>query len=72
VATVNNKGTWSNSPTTYAYQWLRSGAPIFNATGQSHALIAADIGFLISCRVTATNADGSGNATSNAVGPVTA
>jgi hypothetical protein len=65
-------GTWTNTPTTYGYQWLRTGSPIFNANNQTHLLVAADQGFMLSCMVTAYNADGSGTATSNQIGPVTA
>lgn len=71
VASVTN-GTWTQSPTSYTYQWLRNSAPIFNATAASYTLAAADVGSNLSCIVTATNPDGSGNATSNAIGPVTA
>lgn len=65
-------GTWTNAPTSYTYQWLRNTAPIAGQTAQTHLLVAADIGFNLSCMVTAHNADGTGNATSNAIGPVTA
>jgi hypothetical protein len=71
TATTTN-GTWSNSPTSYTYQWLRAGAPMFPSTGNTHTLVSADIGFLISCMVTARNAAGSATATSNSIGPVTA
>ena len=58
-------GTWSNAPTSFAYQWLRcngggnSCAPIANATQQTYTLVTADAGSTIRVRVTATNADGS-------------
>lgn len=48
-------GTWSNTPDTYAYQWLRSGVPIIGATASTRVLAAADAGALMSCTVTATN-----------------
>lgn len=60
--TVSN-GTWSRSPT-YARQWLRDGAPISGATNTTYLLAAGDVGKLISCRVTATNAGVSASATS--------
>jgi hypothetical protein len=63
-------GTWAGSVTSYAYQWKRGATNISGATGSSHTLVDADIGQNISCVVTATNAGGSGNATSNSVGPV--
>ncbi len=69
-------GSWSNNPTSFAFQWLRcpqSGgqgdgsdcALIAGATANSYALAAADVGFTIRVRVTATNADGSASAASN-------
>ncbi len=60
-------GSWSNSPSSYAYQWLRcntSGAScgsITNATSSSYLVAAADVGFTLRARVTATN---SGDSTS--------
>ena len=64
-------GTWSNSPTSFSYQWRRcssSGSSCSNistATGQSYALASADVGGTIRVVVTATNAAGSASATSN-------
>lgn len=58
-----SSGTWSKSPT-YAYQWLRSGAPIIGATASTRVLAAPDEGALMSCTVTATNAGVSAVATS--------
>ena len=66
------QGTWTNSPTGYAYQWLRDGAPIGGATAASYTISAADVGRNLACMVTATNAAGSGQATSAAVVPVAA
>jgi len=61
-------GTWSNTPTTYAYQWLRGGANIAGATAASYVLAAADSGTNVSCRVTASNASGAGTpVVSNAI-----
>jgi hypothetical protein len=71
TATVTN-GTWNGSPTEYTYQWLRAGSPIFGSTAQTHLLVAADVGFNLSCAVTASNKGGSTPKTSNAIGPVTA
>ena len=58
-------GTWTNSPTGYAYQWLRNGANISGATSSTYVTVTADGGTSIRCTVTATNAHGSGSATSN-------
>ena len=63
-------GTWTNSPTSYAYQWLRcdtSGASctsIPGATLSAYMLAAADAGSTVRARVTATNGAGSASATS--------
>jgi hypothetical protein len=63
-------GTWTNTPTSYAYQWQRAGTNISGATSASHLLDVADVGLAIRCVVTATNATGAGTpANSNAVTP---
>jgi hypothetical protein len=65
-------GNWTAEPTAYAYQWLRGGANIFGAQTSSYTFAAADVDTMISCQVTASNAAGSANVTSNELGPVTA
>jgi hypothetical protein len=65
-------GTWSGSPSGYAYQWKRGGTNIASATANTYTLVTADLGAMISCDVTATNANGSTTASSNSLGPVTA
>jgi hypothetical protein len=61
-------GTWSGHPTpTYARQWLRDGTNISGATGATYTVLEADLNHAISCRVTATNSQGSDQITSNAV-----
>ncbi len=70
VLTTTN-GTWSNSPTSYAYAWLRcdtGGAncsPISGATATTYTLASADAAHTIRSQVTATNASGSVFAWSN-------
>jgi glucose/arabinose dehydrogenase len=66
-----NEGTWSGTtPMTFAYQWLRcskSGGnctSIAGATGKTYVLTGSDVGSKIRVRVAATNAAGSGSATS--------
>lgn len=68
LSTTN--GTWTNTPTAYAYQWRRDGVAISGETANTYTVVTADIGADISCRVTATNADGSAAAVSAALGPV--
>ena len=61
-------GTWTASPTAYRYEWLvngvSSGPPADAATLKP---TAKQIGKKIACRVTATNQNGSGIATSEAL-----
>lgn len=53
------RGNWSGAPTSYTFQWRRSGSPISGAEGSTYTVTADDIGYTISCRVTAYNAGGS-------------
>lgn len=54
-------GTWTNSPTSYAYQWQRdntgggSYSAIAAATANSYVLVDADANCNVRCRVTASN-----------------
>jgi hypothetical protein len=65
-----SNGTWSNAPTSYAYQWLRcngggnSCVSVANGTQKTYTLVGADAGHTMRVRVTATNADGSASAES--------
>jgi hypothetical protein len=65
-----SNGTWSNSPTSFAYQWLRcngggnSCVSVANGTQQTYTLVGADAGHTVRVKVTATNADGSASAQS--------
>lgn len=66
-------GTWTGTPIiTYTYQWKRNGSNIGSATSSSYLLVSADVGQSITCQVTATNAVGSNNATSNTITPIAA
>ena len=59
-------GGWTNSPTSYDYQWKR-GATNIGVNDSYYILVNADAGQSITCVVTATNGGGSTPATSNAV-----
>jgi hypothetical protein len=71
-----DNGTWSNSPTSFAYQWLRcngggnSCVSVANGTQKTYTLVGADASQTIRVRVTATNADGSASAESAATATV--
>ena len=64
-------GTWSNAPTSYAYQWLRcngggnSCVNVANGTQKTYTLVGVDAGNTMRVRVTATNTDGSASAQSD-------
>ena len=64
-ASSSSVGTWSGSPTSYAYQWKRCDASgggcssIAGATAGSYAPVAADAGTTLRVTVTATNPSGS-------------
>jgi hypothetical protein len=57
-------GSWSNNPTGFAYRWNRDGVTIAGATNASYPVAGADVGHLLSCTVTASNATGSSAKTS--------
>jgi hypothetical protein len=65
-----SEGTWTNSPTSYAYQWQRCDldavtcAAVAGATGKTYGVRSADLGFRLRVTVTARNASGAGAATS--------
>src|SRR6202011_833686 len=71
-------GTWTNSPTSFAYQWQQcdgSGnncTSISGATGQTYTAVAGDVGHTLRVRETASNAGGAGSpAASSATAAVT-
>ena len=67
---TGSEGSWSNTPTSFAYQWLRCNgggnncASVANGTQNTYTLVGADVGNTMRVRVTATNADGSNAAQS--------
>jgi hypothetical protein len=64
-------GTWTNSPTSFAYQWQRCGADgtgcadISGAMNQTYTLASADADHTVRVQVTAKNADGQSTASSS-------
>jgi hypothetical protein len=75
-ALTTNNGSWTGSPSSYAYQWQdcnTTGASCTNisgATSSTYTLQASDVGSTIRSLVTATNAGGSTSANSAATGAV--
>ena len=55
VMTVR-RGTWTSSPTAYAYQWLKDGVVMRGATATTFRLPSSLRGHTISCRVIAVRA----------------
>lgn len=71
--TVTSNGTWSNSPTSYTYQWVNgSTGPISGATAQTYNTTSSDLADEITCQVTAINSIGPSAlpASSNTIGPI--
>lgn len=79
---TTDNGTWTNSPTSYTYQWQRSsnsgstwvnvgaGTAEGGATANTHTVVGFDVGCLVRCQVTAVNASGSAQQASNSVGDI--
>ncbi len=72
-------GVWSGAPASFAYQWRRCSATgsacsdIVSATAVTYVVQAADVGFALRVRVTASNSAGpSAPADSNATAPCVA
>lgn len=63
-------GTWTQSPSAYAWEWSADGDVIAGETARTLRLTDAMIGKDITVEVTATNSFGSASATSAAVGPI--
>jgi hypothetical protein len=67
---TGSNGTWSNTPTSYAYAWSLCDAngdtcsTVAGATAITFALTSADVDHTLRLTVTATNADGSVSSTS--------
>lgn len=58
-------GTFTGDATiTYSYQWLSGGAIIVGANASTYTAVLADLGKVMSVRVTAVNASGTANSTS--------
>ena len=75
---TSSTGSWSNSPTSYSYQWQdcsssgSSCTDITSATSSSYMLQASDVGDTVDVVVTASNAGGAASAASAQTATVTA
>lgn len=59
-------GTWTGIPEpTYTYQWRRDDIDIEGETDSTYTSLDTDVGSVISCRVTATNSEGSESVTTS-------
>jgi hypothetical protein len=73
-----SKGAWTGSPTSFAFAWLRCDGDgggcvaIAGANSFRYTISSADVGHRLRSEVTASNAGGSGSATSGATGVVRA
>jgi uncharacterized protein DUF3152 len=63
-------GQWAPAATAYAFQWLRDGAPIAQASAQTYTAVEDDLGHAVAVVVTAT--DGAGNTGTATSAPTTA
>ena len=74
VKVTAGPGAWTNTPTSYAYQWQRLAAAgwedIDSETGDSYLITSDDLGRRLRVTVVATNPDGSASAASNPTVPV--
>jgi len=62
------RGAWNGQPPpVFAVQWRRDATAIASATNATYSVEPADEGHSLSCRVTATNGEGKGEAESAAV-----
>ncbi len=55
-----SRGTWTNSASSFRFQWLRNGIPIPGATGPTYLVRLADENEVLSCGVIASNSHGAG------------
>lgn len=62
-----SSGSWNDQSATLTHRWLRDGSPISGETGPTYTTAETDIGYFISCEVTAANVGGDTTVTSNSV-----
>jgi len=68
---TSTTGSWTNSPTSYTYQWYAGASPISGATSSTFVTTSGEVGSNITCQVVAANIAGTSSAaTSNSLGPI--
>jgi hypothetical protein len=79
VQTIGDPGGWSDSPSSYQYQWVRCDsdgasncADITNATQRTYTPVAGDLGKTLELRVVATNSSGDSAPATSAASQVVA
>src|SRR5206468_1215468 len=50
-----SRGTWSNNPTSFAFNWIRNGTILAGEMSNTYSLATLDEGTTLICRVTASN-----------------
>lgn len=56
---ISFRGSWTGSPSSYSYRWLRNGKPVRGAYGLSYRISAADGGATIKAQVAGRKGPGS-------------
>lgn len=56
ILTITTNGTWTGSPSGFAYSWKRDGVTIIGENANTYTLLAGDVGKTITGFVTANNA----------------
>jgi len=54
-------GSWTNSPTSYSYQWMDEDTVISGATSSTYTLASSDLDHTVDVEITATNGSGTSN-----------
>lgn len=66
-------GTWTGAaPITFTYQWFRGAIELSLETASTYTVVAADVGEVLTCEVTATNAVGAASEAARGVRVVNA
>jgi hypothetical protein len=52
---TSTDGTWSNTPTSFTYQWARDDGGTITSSSPSYPILFADIGVTFTCTVSASN-----------------